>query len=578
MDSKKKFWLQPEWIVAILVTAAACALHLYYWRHMGGLWRDEVNLVNLSGRHSLTEMQKDAFPVLMPLLVHVWLAVGLGGGDLRLRLIGLLVGLGILAALWVSAWKVRRAPPLLGLVLLGLNSTVIVFGDSLRAYGLGSLFAILLTASAFVFLSKPSPMRAVWLGLFAVLSVQTLYHDAVLVAAICFGAWAVCWRRSDGRSAVQILVVAVASAASLLPYAHNLLASVGASQIIRTGIELRRFFSSFQDTLGFPRFGYLYVWILLALVSMVRAAAGLRLNSTAANNAGGSRLETDFSLFASITLLVGALGFPIFFWRAQVPMQSWYLLPFMASAVVCFDAARPSLPGLVCCVFLLLVAGTAALSGFATTRILAHRFSDVNVYARELTAGAEPDDYILVYPWTCGITFDHYYHGPAPWNTVPPLSDHSIHRVDLVLAQMENTNAIAPVLAKISQTLQSGHRVWFLTTAGTQIPAPAAPAPPPLPPLPPPPLAGSGWSDNPYSQVWESETLHFIAIHSAGIQRCSGPPPNGCLIENMALYVATGDKDGAMRSGAAIAVPARKPGGTLPPAPIPLAAARTNSN
>ncbi|MGH8022686.1 MAG: hypothetical protein ACRED1_03835, partial [Limisphaerales bacterium] len=199
MELEKKHWLRTEWVVAGIITLGVCALHFYYWLHIGGFWRDEVNLIVLSHRHSFAAMAKDSFPVLMPLLVRLWFAAGLGGADPHLRLIGLMVGLGTVAALWLGMWKVRREPPLIGLVLLGLNSTMIFFGDSLRAYGLGSVVAIMLTASAFVFLRKPSTPRAAWLALFAILSVQVLYHNVVLVAAVCLGAWAVCWRRRDGR-------------------------------------------------------------------------------------------------------------------------------------------------------------------------------------------------------------------------------------------------------------------------------------------------------------------------------------------------------------------------------------------
>ena len=85
--------------------------------------------------------------MLMPLLVSGWTAIGLGQNDLSLRLLGTLIGLALPAALWLAVWKIRRAPPVLGLVLIALNSTVIMFGDSLRAYGLGSL-TILLTVAA----------------------------------------------------------------------------------------------------------------------------------------------------------------------------------------------------------------------------------------------------------------------------------------------------------------------------------------------------------------------------------------------------------------------------------------------
>jgi len=543
MQPKKTSLLQPEWIAALLITAAIVVLHFYYWLHIGGLWRDEVNLVNLSGSHSLAEMEKDSFPILMPLALHVWMAVGLGNSDLNLRLFGLLVGLGIVALLWVSRWKIRHAPPLLGLVLLGLNSTLIFFGDSLRAYGLGSLFALALTASAFLFLQKPSVSRMIWLALLAILSVQVLYHNAVLVAAICFGAWSVCWRRKDRPAALQILFVAIISAASLLPYLHNFISSGGAAAVFRTGVKLRRFFWSYEDTLGYPLSGYIYVWALLALIIIACAAAALRRHSGAGAGNGEAFVEEDFRLFASVTLILIVVGFPVFFWRAQMPMQSWYLLPFMASAVVCFDAALPVFSGLLRAVYLALVVGTALLSTLTTANLLTRRFSDVNIYARELMANAAPRDYIVVSPWTCGITFDYYFKGVTPWDTLPPLSDHSIHRVDLVLAEMENTNAMAPVFGKISQTLQSGDRVWFLETAGMDIPQPGTPM---LHPLPPPPLKYSGWSESPYSAVWASQTLQFIADHSDKFKRFKYSSLDGFVIENMDVFVADGWRTNSM--------------------------------
>lgn len=535
MDSKKKFRLQPEWFAAILITAAAAALHFYYWRHIGGLWRDEVNLINLSGRPSLGEMERDSFPILMPLLLHGWLAAGMGDSDLHLRLIGLLTGLGMLVALWVSSWKVRRVPPLLGLVLLGLNSTAVFFGDSLRAYGLGTVFAVILTASAFFYLQKPSLRRAAWLALWAVLSVQVLYHNAVLVAAVCFGAWTVCWRRSDPKAAIQILCVALLAAASLLPYLHIFISSGGAAALFRTGVELRRFFWSYDDTLGYPFSGFIYVWAFLGLIIIARAGAGLLKPRPAAAQTDNS--QDDFSLFAAVTLIIALVGFPVFFWRAQMPMQSWYVLPFLACAVVCFDAALPVFPGLLRGTFVGLATGTALVSTLTTANLLSRQFSNVHLYATELADDASAKDYILVSPWIYGITFGYYFHGTTPWDTIPPISDHSIHRLDLVLADMENTNAMAPVFHRIARTLESGHRIWFLTLAGTPIPAPGIPAPASLPP---PPLKYSGWSESPYSVVWTSQTLQFIADHSARFGEFKYSSLTGYITENMDLYVADG--------------------------------------
>ncbi|MGH8024118.1 MAG: hypothetical protein ACRED1_11080, partial [Limisphaerales bacterium] len=336
------------------------------------------------------------------------------------------------------------------------------------------------------------------------------------------------------------LMVAVLSAASLLPYAPILtaLASSGPTSLIfRTGATLRRFIWSCEDTLAYPLWGYLYVWAALAAIIIVRAGMGLRRRSAGQPLDDHSGLEYDFSLFASVTVLLAAVGFPIFFWKAQMPMQSWYLLPFLALAVVCFDGARPAFPGLLRIVFVALAAGGALLSGLSTANLLTGHFSNVNRFAKELTEKAGPKDYILVYPWNWAITFNYYYKGAAPWDSVPPLADHSIHRVDLILAQMENTNALAPVLRRISKTLASGHRVWFLGPATTRLPAAGAPAPAPLPL---PPLKYSGWSESPYSSVWCSQTLQFIADDSRTFRPFKFSAQNRYLTENANVFVADG--------------------------------------
>lgn len=538
MKSAKALGL-ADWILAGLITIAAVALNVKFWVHIGGLWRDEVNLVNLSSHHSIAEMANDSFPVLMPLLIHVWRAIGLGNTDLDLRLLGLLIGAGVLITLWISMWKVHRRPPLFGLALFALNSSLIVFGDSLRAYGLGSIFVIALTASAFIFLQKPSKVNLIWFILFAVLSVQVLFQSAVIVAAICFGAWAVCCRRGDRPAALQILLVAVLSAGSLLPYAESLMRTSTNSDVLRTGVSLGRFFASYQDTLGYPRSWYIYIWVLLYAVIVIRVVAGIWPPRAKAVNPDAKTLTRDLNLFAAVSLTIAAMGFPLFFWRAQLPMQSWYVLPFMAFVVVCFDASLPVFNSLSRSALIVFAAATAFMSIPATNMILNGHFSNVNLYAKLLAKFAAPQDYIIVEPWFFGITFDHYFNGSTPWNTLPPISDHTTHRFDLVQRQLENTNAIAPVFSQIERTLQSGHRVWILSIPNWMGVPPAHGLKPPAS-LPPAPLKDSGWADWPYAHVWAAQVACFIKDRSAKFVQLQDLSHDRFITEDMILFMADG--------------------------------------
>jgi hypothetical protein len=65
-----KPFLLAEWTAAALLTVAALALHLHFWLHIGGLWRDEANLVSISGQPSFGDMAKDSFPIGLPVIVH----------------------------------------------------------------------------------------------------------------------------------------------------------------------------------------------------------------------------------------------------------------------------------------------------------------------------------------------------------------------------------------------------------------------------------------------------------------------------------------------------------------------------
>ncbi len=150
-------------------------------------------------------MTQDSFPILLPVLINAWAALGLAGSDLSLRGLGTLIGLGIPGALWLAAWAGRRAPPLISLSLLGLNATAIFWGDSLRAYGLGSLGIVLALAAMCGLLEKPTWRRTGILSLAAVLSVQALYQNAFLFASIGLGGWLVCWLRKDKAAALKIL-------------------------------------------------------------------------------------------------------------------------------------------------------------------------------------------------------------------------------------------------------------------------------------------------------------------------------------------------------------------------------------
>lgn len=537
--SLKSFLRQPEWLSAILITAAIVWLHFYFLFHAGGFWRDEVNLINLAGRHTFADMAKDSFPILMPLCVSVWTALGLGQDDLTLRLLGTFVGLAIPAALWAVSWTARRSPPLLSLALLGLNATVINFGDSLRGYGLGSFFIVLTAVAMWAFLKNPSWRRMGILTVAAVLSVQSLYQNAVLFAAICFGAWLVCAKRKKYPAAGKILLAGIIAALSLLPYWVNISSLPTASAPLRVGFQPAIVYTNLDTAVAFPLAQYFRVWEFLALMLV---GLGLwRLFTRAKKNmAAPEEVSTaDLPLFAGGTLAAAVVGFAGFLWYAALLTQPWYFLPLITLVAACFEFGFSGLrlPRLARVVAFGLIAATACIAVPCAQRDLNLRFTNMDLVARQLQSSAGPDDLIIVNPWTYGISFGRYFNAPPTWTTVPPMSDHATHRFDLERLQMQNTNALQPIWDQVVMTLQSGHRVWVVGVMNI----PATNAPSPFIDLPPPPLPHTGWLDTPYCLTWVAETGWFLRQHSLQFARVNTATNQSISdYENAQLFMASG--------------------------------------
>jgi hypothetical protein len=180
-----------EWAAAALLSLFTVWVHGERLAHAGAMWRDEAAAVRLATLPSLRAVWRlfphEAFPLAVPLAIRSFTGVA-GSGDGALRVFGLLVGLAVAAALWVSARVTGRTLPLLSLALLAGNAPFVVFGDSLRGYGLGSLCIVLGFAALARLLRRPGPWPATAALLAMVGAVQCLLGNAALVAALCAAA------------------------------------------------------------------------------------------------------------------------------------------------------------------------------------------------------------------------------------------------------------------------------------------------------------------------------------------------------------------------------------------------------
>ena len=515
----------PEFFLAVALTGLVVLLHIYFLKSIGGLWRDEVNSVNVA-QGTWSQLTHDSFPILFPLLLRGWSSLGFGASDLSLRIFGVLAGLSLTAAFWLAAWWLRRRPPLWSLVLAALNAWVIYYDASLRAYGLGSAMIALCFGAAWFFLEKPGRKSWLLFAATAILSVQTLYQNTALVAAVCAGACAVGARRKNFRLALGIFLGGLAAAVSLLPYWLNVSGMAQSASPLRMDFDRVIALNNLGTLLAFPLPQFFWVWPGLVGWVLVRAAANFF-----------SPRRDDRPLFAAVAVIIGLCAFVVFLRLANFPVQPWYFLPLLALTAVALESSLPRLEGKFRAALWGGVAATALMSALFAVRLLDYRFTNVDALAKKILASAHKKDFAVVTPWQFGITFGHCFKNSCAWDTAPPLADHSVHRFDLAVAQMQNTNAMAPLLAQLADTLRAGHTVWVVGGIG-EAGGPNVPASPP-----PPPLPATGWNETPYRFAWSSQLNWFLRRHSLEISCVdAGTNDDVNFIERTSLFTAKGWK------------------------------------
>ena len=465
-----------ESTVAVLATAVAVLLFLTFFRHAGALWRDEVNSVNVAMTPSFSGMWRqlefESFPLLWPLLLRGWLVVGSASGDSGLRLLGLLGGLAVPGAVWFAALRLGRRVPLVSLALLAVNPEIVRWSSTVRAWGLGTALAIVTLVLVREATVAPSPRRILRAGLLAVLSVQCVFQNSVLLAASVAGAVAeVVVERQWRRAAVPVGIGMVA-AVTLLPYLPTL-RRVGEWSVLNQAAVTVRVLAE-QAGAVFAASGTVVLACWLALVGVALALAVWWLLSSATGREGD---PGNVVLLAVVALVVAVGGLALLFLKLGYPTQPWYYIGLAALIATCGEAAIAS------CVrsrtLRIAVAGLAlvALSaGFLRAwTALQEPQSNMDAVAARVRKEAVRGDLVIVNPWYFAISFDRYYHGDAEVTTIPPLEDRRVHRYDLLKERMVSADPMAPCFPGSSRCsrLASASGSWAASLRPQRRPRPA---------------------------------------------------------------------------------------------------------
>ncbi len=530
-----------EVFAVVIIALVSIALHVRFATHAGGLWRDEANSVNLATLPSFAEalrfLDYDSFPILFFALLRGWTDLFGLQNDAALRALGLITGLGILAALFKNARTFGIRWPVLSFALLGLNPIFIRYGDSTRAYGLG-IFLIVLTFGSFWRLvetrARPKPARVAVAMFLALLSVQCLYHNSVLLLAIAAGAVAVAIQKRAWRAIGIVLALGMFSAVSLLPYVPMMQRMRKWTFLIRYDADFAWLWERICVVLGAPNSFGLWLWPgLLAIGISVAAVAWARRRSVPAA-----------VLFAMVASVVGVASYAIFLRSLHYVTQPWYyiaLLAFVACALEIFFAGWMNSPRLNFAMRIgrlsvaLLVLSAASLPAW---KDLSTRQTNLDLVAARLRALTAPGDLVLLPLWETAIPLSRYYHGPAEVMTLPLMGDHRFHRYDLYLREMMKPDPLRSVFARLENVLHSGHRVFVVGYV------PFEKTDEKIPIIPPAYQDTDGhWHGGAYRDSWQMQTGHFLRLHAVHARNVAVPVPNAAPVqeyENMELTLVEG--------------------------------------
>ena len=532
-------------VLGLLMTLGLIGAHVEYYRYAGALWRDEINSVNIAALPSLSEVfakvPYDSFPAAWLPILHGWMAMGLGASDDGLRRLGLLIGIATLAVMWWSGRRLGVEAPLVMLLLLGMSPTTIIYGDEVRGYGLSILALVWCGGAIWSFVARPRASSFLLAQLASVVAVQTHFGNCFLLLALCAGAGAVCLRRHSPRVLFATLALGAVAAGSMLIDLHALTYSHSLWPILQETFSFNYLLDVFLHALAPSVPALSVLWGAAAILAVVGFALAWR-------PAAGAELDADRAVFGAVVLATGLISFYVGVkYVARLRTEYWYYLPLMALIAMTGELGIDLLGRRVrlgSALRIGVIALGAALSAVDLHAAVQIRMTDLDAVAAVLERDAKPDDLIVVTPWYCGISFARYYHGAAPWITLPDFAEHRLHLHLLVAEKMTRGDAgVAAELERVDQTLRHGGRVWLV---GMPL-MPRAGEPPPV--LPPAPAGNDGWQIGPYLEGWQLQLGARLRDHGRAFWHVP-LPDNGAVNVHEDLPLLLVEGDAAAHAGA----------------------------
>ena len=496
-----------EWSLAILLTLAAISLLVARVVHAGPLWRDECATVQLASMPTVTQVlqnfQRESFPAFFYLLVRAYEKLA-GTSDPAFRTFGLAVGVTLIGAIWFNARRLTGNVPILSLSLLALNPSFIIWGTTMRGYGIGSVLILVAFGAIAVLLVNPSKVNFAVSTLICVAAVHLVLPNSVLLAVFAVAVVAVSWFNRELRPIWLITIIGGICFASILP---NLLAFRYESKstiVLQGAVDIPWFWEQLCLSLGTPARLLEGVWIACTLFVLSGGFVTLR-------RIGREVADARLLIFSMVVL---GLSVPAYFGFLKVVSyrtREWYYLALLAVLAAAIDLIGGLLIRWKVARILRVVIGAFALCviPIADWPNLLPRQTNMDQVAQKLANEAGPNDLIVCNPWYLGVSFNRYYRGKARWITSPNLNDHTVHRFDLVKDKEMLPSPLNDVFESIRETLEANNRVWIVgdLTFLRENESPVI--------LDPAPDRHLGWNCDAYADAWSQQLGTFFQQHAA---------------------------------------------------------------
>ena len=498
-----------EYVVGITLSILAVTLLLVRATHAGALWRDECDSVATATLPTFSELlryfQFDSFPLPFALGLRGYIAIT-GDSDASLRLLGVLFGASLLVVGWWSAIRLGLGAPLTFLTLAILNPAFLVWGTTVRGYGIGSVMIVFAFAATANFLVHGGARNALLMTIAFLSAVQCLVSNTALVFAICLGAILICFWRGDRAIATVIAGALTIAALSFVPY-NATYSKMDWHVLLQTPVAFNPLWGVFCDSLGTRNAVTAIAWLVLLLIPAISFVICLR-----------RRTALPLSIFAVLVAFFSIVGTYIFLKLLSYTPQEWYFVPLVCLLGLAVDMTSATLVSIGTVRVVRVIACLALIAGmwWSNWPSLVARQSNVDLVANWIGSNARDRDLVVVNPWFFGISFSRYYRGIAPWVTVPILSDRHIHRYDLVREKMSENDPLGELRPIIESKLRNGGRIYLV--GGVHLLGKNDRALD----LPVAPHSQYGWSYLPYVVAWSQQLGQYLQAH---VQTSAEVPP-----------------------------------------------------